>query len=202
MARTRIDGTQHALLTHSTDRFFSNVEATLDREGRDLRARRIQGGFTLIELMMVTGIIGLLASIAIPTFMQYQSRARTSEAKATLGAIYTGEIVYFTEEGRYGSLGEIRYVLTGSNRYTYRTGAAGIAGGGNANVTTPGLTQDTSNASFGTVEAEGTVVAMNGATSFTVTAVANLDGDSTIDRWHVNERRLGLQAPDSSDVAN
>jgi len=174
----------------------------LDQKGGTLRARRIQGGFTLVELMMVTGIIGILASIVIPTFMQYQARARTSEAKATLGAIFTGEIVYFTETVRYGSLGEIRYVLTGTNRYTYRTGAAGAGGGGNANVTAPGPTQDTANASLGTVEVEGTTVAMSSATGFTATAVANIDGDSTIDRWHVNDLRQGLQVADSNDVAN
>ena len=173
------------------------------RHRRGLKPRRNQGGFTLIELMMTVGILGILASIAIPTFMQYQSRARTSEAKASLGAIYTGEIVYFTEDGRYGSLGEIRYVLAGtSNRYTYRTGGAGAGGGGNAGVTTPGLTQDTLNANVGNVEVEGATVAINGATSFTATAVANLDSDTTVDRWHVNELRLGLQTPDSNDVVN
>jgi type IV pilus assembly protein PilA len=174
----------------------------LDRQRRGLRPRGSQGGFTLIELMMVTGIIGILASIAIPTFMQYQTRARQSEAKASLGAIYTGERVYLIEEGRFGSLGEIRYVLTGTNRYTYRTGAAGLGGGGNANVTTPGLTQDTANASLGNVEAEGAIVAINSATAFTATAVGNLDADTTIDRWHVNDLRQGLQIADSNDVAN
>ena len=94
-------------------------------------------------------------------------------------------------------------MLTGTtNRYTFRTGAAGAGGGGNANVTTPGSTQDTINANIGTVEAQGAIVAMISATSFTATAVANLDGDTTIDRWHVNELRLGLQIADSNDVVN
>ena len=187
---------------HSTHWFFIKGEATLDRQRRGLKGRGSQGGFTLIELMMVTGIIGILASIAIPTFMQYQARARTSEARATLGAIYTGEVVYFTENVRYGSLGEIRYVLTGTNRYTYRTGAAGIAGGGNANVATPGLTQDTFNANLGTVEAEGAPLSMNSGTGFTATAAANLDADPTVDRWHVNDLRQGLQIADSNDVSS
>ena len=174
----------------------------MDREGRDLRARRIQGGFTLVELMMVTGIIGILASIAIPTFMQYQARARQSEAKTSLGSIFLGERVYFIEAGRYGSLGEIRYVLTGTNRYTFRSGAAGVVGGGNGNVTTPGDTQDTINASVGTIEAQGAIVAMNSGDSFTATAVGNVDADPTVDRWSVNELRQGLQIAESNDVSS
>ena len=172
----------------------------MDRKGKGLRARRIQGGFTLVELMMVTGIIGILASIAIPTFMQYQARARQSEARTSLGSIFLGERVYFIEEGRYGSIGEIRYILTGANRYTYRSGQAGAAGGGNANVTAPGDTQDTINASVGTVEAQGATVAMASAMSFTATAAGNVDADSTIDRWTVNELRQGLQIAESNDI--
>ena len=151
---------------------------------------------------MVTGIIGILASIAIPTFMQYQTRARQSEARTSLGSIYLGEHVYFIEAGRYGSMGEIRYVVTGTRRYTYRTGAAGAGGGGNANDTTPGPTQDTINATLGTIEAQGAIVAMNSATSFTATAVGNLDADPTVDRWSVNELRQGLQIAESNDVSS
>jgi len=152
--------------------------------------------------MMVTGIIGILASIAIPTFMQYQARARQSEARTSLGSIYLVQHVYFIEAGRYGSIGEIRYVLTGTNRYTFRSGAAGAGGGGNANVTVPGDTWDTINASVGTVEAEGATVAMTSALSFTATAAGNVDADATIDRWTVNELRQGLQIAESNDVSS
>ena len=57
---------------------------------------RIKGqkGFTLIELMIVVAIIGILAAIAIPNFLQYQLRARQSEARTNLAAIKTSEVSF------------------------------------------------------------------------------------------------------------
>jgi type IV pilus assembly protein PilA len=48
-------------------------------------------GFTLIELMMVVAILGILASIAIPNFQKYQSRAKASELKEMVSAIFRSE---------------------------------------------------------------------------------------------------------------
>ncbi len=49
-----------------------------------------QKGFTLIELVIVITIIGILASIAIPKFMDIQNEAKKAATKATLAAIRAG----------------------------------------------------------------------------------------------------------------
>ena len=58
-----------------------------------------QKGFTLIELMIVVAIIGILAAIAIPNFLQYQMKSRQSEAKTNLQAIKTSEVAFQAERG-------------------------------------------------------------------------------------------------------
>ena len=68
---------------------------------KKLHTRR--GGFTLIELMIVVAIIGILAAIAIPNFLRFQLKAKSSEGKTNLAAIRTSEESYFAEYGVYVS---------------------------------------------------------------------------------------------------
>ena len=58
-------------------------------------------GFTLIELMIVVVIIGILAALAIPRFMQATVKSKQSEAKGILKQIYTMERTYRQENGAY-----------------------------------------------------------------------------------------------------
>ncbi len=55
-------------------------------------------GFTLIELMIVVAIIGILAAIAIPAFVNYVKRSKTSEAGSNLKALFTGAAAYYEQE--------------------------------------------------------------------------------------------------------
>jgi type IV pilus assembly protein PilA len=48
-----------------------------------------QGGFTLIELMIVIAIIGILAAIAIPIYSNMQGRARVAKAQSDLRGLYS-----------------------------------------------------------------------------------------------------------------
>ena len=58
-------------------------------------------GFTLVELMIVVAIIGVLSAVAVPNFKKYQARAKTSEAKVQLAAVYTAEQAFFGDYGIY-----------------------------------------------------------------------------------------------------
>ena len=59
-------------------------------------------GFTLIELMIVVAILGILAAVAIPAFINYMRRAKTSEAKLNLKTMCEGGVTYFDSEGAAG----------------------------------------------------------------------------------------------------
>jgi len=81
-------------------------------------------GFSILELMIVVAIVGILAAIAVPNFMRFQARAKQSEAKGQLKAIFTGERTRFGEKDAFSPfVQDLGFAPERGNRYAYRLSA-------------------------------------------------------------------------------
>jgi len=141
-----------------------------------LRKLRNRKGFTLVELMIVVAIIGILAAIAIPNFLNFRLKAKTSEAKSNLGAIRSTEVAYYAEWSTWVGAQTFTPIAdrTGNDfkepwDKTTRFSILGFAPEGNV---------------FFSYELEGTAWPV-GSDGFTSNAVGDLDTDDVLSNYKI-----------------
>lgn len=165
----------------------------------------------MIELMVVVAIIGVLAAIGIPQYSKFQAKARQSEAKLSLAALFTAEESFRQEWNQFSvDLKNVGFSVQGA-RLRYYTGfvagsaCSGYSTSGGApteaftttNTWSNGVNVNTSGAQWAyTIAAYPATGTSCAATTFTgmawgtPAATAADPGNTSGDTWTVNQLKL------------
>lgn len=87
--------------------------------------KKLQKGFTLIELMIVVAVIGVLAAIAIPQYQDYVKKAALGSALATATSLKTNVEDYIAVEGNFPDAADAISFALGTVKYDSPASAAG-----------------------------------------------------------------------------
>jgi prepilin-type N-terminal cleavage/methylation domain-containing protein len=159
--------------------FIANgtAESSSPQETLTMRSpNRHEAGFTLVELMIVVAILGVLAAVAIPSFRNYQWKAKRSEAFTNLAGLASTQKAYFAVNDRYFGVGPAEPGTTNADVPTTiaRPSAAIEVAFANLGWTTEGkvfFDYDTNSGGLG--------AGCTCTKCFTLTAYGDIDGDNS-----------------------
>lgn len=119
--------------------------------------RKLQTGFTLVELIIVVAIISILASIAIPAYNGYVETSKRSDAQASLMALAIAQEKYRASNPTYTTvIGELNGVSSGSESGYYTLAVTAASGATFTATATPnGWTDSNGNCSPMSINQDG-----------------------------------------------
>jgi prepilin-type N-terminal cleavage/methylation domain-containing protein len=161
------------------------------------RAMR-SSGFTLIELMIVVAIVGMLASVAMPTYTRMTTRSRAAERDLIIASVHRAVGAAFLQDGKVNEIG--------APNPTVGPGTPGPTKHAFERRTTDGWAKITSmvaieGATYYVYNFSALEAGTNTPATLDITATGDLDGDNhTSGLWRHFQRVNGVYQTDPNDA--